>query len=247
MTWHSEPRFGGEPLTTGRGGRLGLSVALCLLLTSFVAPIARAAPTEQSAAANQISVQPAAAPSQADHAVEGFRSAHFGMTEQEVRKAIHEDFSVAAEAVKAGENRAERTRVLTVTVPNVLPGGGRAVVSYVFGYKTRRLIQIGITWSRETDTAITPDTLASDSEVLREYFLHLGYAPASIATNQPIKNGVLAFRGADDKGRETALLLLGTIHKESDKKRVLTPTALQLVYVENPKQPDILRLRKGKF
>lgn len=179
--------------------------------------------------------------------VEGFRSAHFGMTEQEVRKAVREDFSIASEAIKAGENRAERTHILTVSVPDILPGGGRAVVAYVFGTKTKQLIQVGITWSKETDAAITPETLASDSDVLREFFLQAGYAPASIAINQPIKSGVLVFRGSDEKGRETALLLLGTIQTNADKKQVLTPTASQLIYVANPKHPDIFRLQKGKF
>lgn len=227
------------------GGRIGLGVALSLLLSPFVVPIPAMAANEQPA--GQVSAQPAVAPSQAIHEVDGFRSAHFGMTEPEVRKAINADFMVASKAIKTSANDAERTRVLTVSVPDVIADGGRAVVAYVFGYKTHRLIQVGVTWSKATDPKITPKMLAGDSDVLREYFLHLGYEPASIATNQPINKGVLVFRGADDKGRETALLLLGTIHKESNKKRVLTPTTLQLIYVENPKHPDIFRLQKGKF
>src|SRR5690606_32650962 len=64
--------------------------------------------------------------------VDGFRSAKFGMTEAEVRDAISTDFGISGDDVIEGENTAERTRLLTVSVPDLLPEGGVAQVAYVF-------------------------------------------------------------------------------------------------------------------
>jgi hypothetical protein len=179
--------------------------------------------------------------------VAGFRTAHFGMTEPDVRKAIERDFGAKSHAIKAEINRAERTHVLTVRVPDLLPGGGRAVVAYVFGYKTNKLIQVGVTWSKETDPGITPEMLYANADILKEYFLQAGYNPASITTNMAVPNGVLIFRGSDRDGHETVLLLLGTVQKGKDQQRVLAPTTLNRIYVANPKDPDIYRLPKGDF
>src|SRR4051812_4896075 len=55
--------------------------------------------------------------------LEGFRSARFGTDEAAVRAAIIKDFGVKADAITAGENMAERTKMLSVRVPGVLEGG----------------------------------------------------------------------------------------------------------------------------
>ena len=205
-------------------------------------PDARALHTDSAARDNPADTT--AAPAEP---VPGFRSAHFGMSEADVRKAIRKDFGAAADAIKSDTNRAERTQVLTINVPDLLPGGGHATVAYVFGYKTKDLIQVGVTWSKASDPAITPEMLFANADVLREYFLQAGYVPATVTTNQPIQNGVLMFRGSDRDGHETVLLLVGTVEKAADSKRVLSPTALNLIYVADPKAPDIYRLPKGDF
>jgi hypothetical protein len=75
--------------------------------------------------------------------VTGFRSAKFGMSEADVRAAIVKDFAVKPDAIRAETNASEQTRVLLVKVPDVLPGGGSAEVSYVLGFKSKTLIQVG--------------------------------------------------------------------------------------------------------
>jgi len=178
--------------------------------------------------------------------VNGFRSAKFGMNENDVKNAIAKDFGKGA-AVKAETNPNEQTHVLSVKVPDVLPGGGAAEVSYVFGYKSKNLIQVGLSWSKATDEKMTPEQLFTNSTMLRTHFLAAGYKHESIATNMPIANGLLMFRGSDAKDRSTLLILQGTTTKDEKDQRVLTPTALMLFYTADAKSPDVFRLPPGSF
>jgi hypothetical protein len=150
------------------------------------APVA-AAPTTPSAASPTPNVAEVA----------GFRSARFGMTEAEVRAAIQKDFKVKSDAIQSEENKAEQTHALVVAVPDVLPGGGSASISYVLGFKTKTLIQVGITWSKATDDKMTPEQLFSNANVLRAHFIGSGYKPETVSTNMPINGGILMFRGSD--------------------------------------------------
>lgn len=174
----------------------------------------------------------------------GFRSAQFGMSETEVRAAIAKDFG-AMVAIKTSQNGAEHTQVLTITAPDVLPEGGTAEVSYVLGYKTKKLIQVGVLWSKATDDKITPEKLVSNADTLRAYFQTAGYKPDTIAENTPMANGVLMFRGADAAGHTTVLLLQGTV---GDKPpRSFSPAAVSLFYLADVKNPDVYRVQPGKF
>ena len=76
-------------------------------------------------------------------AIEGFRSAKFGMNEADVRAAIAKDFGAKPDAVRAQDNASELTHSLLYSAPELLPNGGTAELSYVFGYKSKSLIQVG--------------------------------------------------------------------------------------------------------
>lgn len=179
--------------------------------------------------------------------VTGFRSAHFGMTEKEVRKAIGDDFKIKDGDFRTTNNEAERTTVLSVAVPNIIADGGAADVSYVLGYKTKKLIQVGCLWSSATDSKITPAMLRANAQVLSTYFGTAGYLPQSISMNLPIQSGVLVFRGTDKKGRMTILVLHGNTPAAGAAPADFTPTALTLYYTEDPENPDIFRLKPGEF
>lgn len=185
-------------------------------------------------------------PSGAPLAVDGFRSARFGMDEAALRSAIETDFGIKGHGVKVEKNPVERTTALVVSVPNLLSGGGTADVSYVLGYKTKKLIQVGISWNRATDKKMTPDELYADGEVLKNHFLATGYAPASIKSGLVLRNGILLFRGEDKAGHATILLLQGTF-SEKDGKKQLKPESLALLYAVDPNHPDIFKISPGKF
>ena len=214
-------------------------------------PVAKPAPSPVAPAAPASSP---AAPNLATSTAEvlGFRSARFGMTEQEVRAAITKDFNLKGDAIKSDTNRDEQTLILSAKVADVLPGGGAAEISYVFGFKSKKLIQVGLSWSKATDDKITPEQLFSNSTMLRSHFLAAGYKPDTIATNMPINGGLLMFRGGDVADRTTMLILQGTLSRAEpstpgNEQRILTPTGLLLFYVADAKAPDVYRLQPGSF
>lgn len=193
---------------------------------------------------------PAGAPNVASTSaaqVEGFRSAKFGMEEVAVKAAIAKDFNVKGADVKEQPNASERTKVLLVKAPDVLPGGGAAEISYVFGYQSKKLIQVSVSWSKATDDKMTPEQLFSNSSVLRAHFMGEGFKPESVASNMPINGGLLIFRGSDAKDRTAMLILQGTLTQGADNQRILTPASLLLFYVADAKAPDVYRLPPGSF
>lgn len=179
--------------------------------------------------------------------VDGFRAAKFGMSEAEVKGIIAKEFNLKGDAVKEQPNAGERTKALLIKVPDLLPGGGLAEVSYVFGYQSKKLIQVSVSWSKAIDDKMTPEQLFSNSSVLRSHFLSEGFKPESIATNMPLNNGLLMFRGSDAKDRTTMMILQGTFSQGENNQRILTPTALMLFYIADAKAPDIYRLPPGSF
>ncbi len=179
--------------------------------------------------------------------IDGFRSARFGMNEADVRAAIAKDFNPKADAVKTQDNPSELTHSMLLAVPELLQNGGTAELSYVFGYKTKSLIQIGAVWSKATDAAMTPEKLFSSANILRAHFLNEGFKPESVAVNMPVNGGIVMFRGSDAKDHSVILLLQGTFENKENNQRVLTPTSLLLFYVADAKSPDVFKLPPGQF
>jgi hypothetical protein len=232
----------------GLAGVIGASVVCAATFAETSAAIASSAqPAPASSTQPATGSSPPASTSSAPApALEltGFRSALFGMSETDVRAAIAKDFG-ATIAIKSSQNGAEHTEVLTMSAPDVLPEGGTAEVSYVFGYKTKKLIQVGVLWSREIDDKMTPEKLVSNADTLRAYFMTAGYKPDTIAENAPVANGVLMFRGSDASGHTTILLLHGVAGEKPP--RAFSPTAVSLFYLADVKNPDVYRVQPGKF
>lgn len=210
------------------------------------APKAGAAGTPAAAGATSAAAAEAPAADDKGKAIDGFRSAKFGMNEADVRAAMARDFNAKPDAIKAQDNASELTRSILLAVPDLLPNGGTAELSYVFGYKSKSLIQVGAVWSKGTDAAMTPEKLFSNANILRAHFLSEGFKPDSIAVNMPVNGGIVMFRGSDAKDRSVILLLQGTFETK-ENNRVLTPTSLLLFYVADAKSPDIFKLPPGQF
>ncbi len=188
--------------------------------------------------------------------LDGFRSAKFGMNEDQVRSAIVRDFKIDAKTIQTETNPIEKTRVLAVTVPN-LSDTGMARIGYVFGFKSKTLIQVNVLWGRGVDPKTTPEQLVSTANVLRNYFVGQPFKDDGKMVNQPVQGGsVVAFRGFDAKDR-MALLILNVPGagpaasdpktKEAAEAEALRNMALQLSYVMDSKKPDIFQVEKGQF
>jgi len=181
--------------------------------------------------------------------IEGFRSAHFGMTEAQVSAAIQKDFGAAESAIAKGENAAEKTQNLAVTVKDLLSGGGPARVYYVFGYRSKRLIQVNVVWGSEIDPKAKAESVLDVANALRDYFLAAGYKSDSVVANAKLANGsIVVFRGEDEQGRMTLLVLTGgPAAKAADEQAQPQPISLKLSYILDPTNPDIYRIPRGQF
>ena len=181
--------------------------------------------------------------------IEGFRSAHFGMSEADIRKAIKHDFALSGSSVQSGVNPLQRTQMINIAVPDLVPGSGKATINYIFGYTSQRLIEINVTWATAADPVMTPSVLLRTGSTLQGYFQGEAFPSGQTASNAVLANGsVLLFRGTDAGGHTAALVLGGSLQMDAKThKGQLTPTSLTLVYAADPAHPDIFQLQKGSF
>lgn len=179
--------------------------------------------------------------------IEGFRSAKFGQAEAEVRKAITADFGLKDAAIRRDIHPTERTTVLTAEVDNLLPGSGKAQITYVLGFASQRLSHINVVWPGGEGR---PD-LASTAVALRNYFLGQEFKPDSVVANAELPDHtIMVFRGSDAKGRMVLLILQRPQEPAKGKKQdsaSAPPSYLRLTYVEKPTEADVFQVKPGQF
>jgi hypothetical protein len=187
-------------------------------------------------------------------AVMGFRSAHWGMTEAQVKTSIQKDFNISPDKIQTQENLGERTSVLTVTVDDLLEGAGKARVSYILGYSTKKLIQVNIVWGTTIDPQVKPERIVAGANQLRTLFLSSGYVPETVVSNAPSGSGAITvFQGEDADKHMTVLRLVASSEAPGQQKQQRkgntpgTGIMLLLSYVQDPRNPDVYRLKKGQF
>ena len=86
---------------------------------------------------------------QPKYEVTGFRDARFGMTEADVRAAVKKSLAVQDADIKTGANPTEGTALLIVRVDSLDPGPGPATITYIFGNKSKKLIQVNVVWGED--------------------------------------------------------------------------------------------------
>lgn len=212
--------------------------------------LAQLAPASPSGKPTESAPQPATPAEQAH--IEGFRSAKWGMTEAQVKAAIKSDFNIGEDKIKRSENLAEKTGVLTVTVPDLLEGAGHAQVSYIFGYTSKKLIQVNALWGTAVDPQATPEKIVAAADQLRLLFLDSGYDPRTLSTNARMPDGsILVFQGQDSDKHTTLLrLATGTANQPASGGKAakqVEVVALSLSYILDAHTPDIYRVKKGSF
>jgi hypothetical protein len=227
------------------------AIAAGLLLTSTAAP-PQPSPAAPEPRQPPEATAPAPEAEPAEHIkVEGFRSARWGMDAAQVKAAIHKDFATPAEKVKTEENAAERTTVLSLTVNDLLEGAGPARVSYIFGFRTRKLVQVNILWGTPVDPQAQPEKIVAAGNQLRQLFLDSGYEPETVVTNGRMADGtILVFQG-QDADKHTTMLRLASgsapVPAKGSKEGRAVTVALSLSYILDSRSPDIFRLKKGQF
>jgi len=180
--------------------------------------------------------------------INGFRSAHFGMDEAHTLKAIKADFGLSGGQVHAEVNPMQQTSAVSITVPMLVPDSGSAVINYVFGYKSKSLAEVNITWSR-ADKANTAIALLHTGAALQSYFSNEAFLPENVTGNTLLANGnLLLFRGVDTAGHEVMLALSGPLQRDDKTKTTqMIPNVLTLLYDADAAHPDIFLLPPGTF
>jgi hypothetical protein len=210
---------------------------------------AAAASAATAAESDQTRTAAPTAPAGPPATIDGFRDAHFGMNEEQVKHAIRKDFPGQAAKLKSENQPTEKTTVLSLSVPDLLPGSGAAQVSYILGYKSKKLIQINVIW-RSEGTEQSDETVVGTANSLRDYFADQSYKPGSeIANRQLGDNAIVVFRGADAQDRMVMVILNGAAAaKRKDEKPPRTPAlTLEVSYIADPAHPDVYRIPKGEF
>ncbi|HEV3176267.1 MAG TPA: hypothetical protein VGZ72_09775 [Stellaceae bacterium] len=198
-----------------------------------------------------------AAPSAEDakpYEVQGFRAAKFGMDEAAVKRAIQADFNVKESAISKEVNSIDRTTVLSITAKDVLPEISVARVHYIIGYSQKKLFQVVLQWGAGvSETAPNSPSVLGGAQELLNYFLAQSFKPENRIVNAQLSDGnSLLFQGTDEKGR-VVQLQYGTLAEPPRKGETTDDTKPpripygRLVYVEDPKNLDIFRIKPGQF
>jgi hypothetical protein len=235
-----------------------VSLTLCGLgIALFLPPIIDGAAQKPSTASENAAQTgrhaTTQAPQEATERAEvlGFRSARWGMTETQVKTAIQKDFNIAAEKVRVEENPSERTSVLNITVDELLESAGKAHVSYILGYSSKKLIQVNVAWGTAVDPQSRPERVVAAANQLLRLFLGSGYEPDTVVSNTPSRDGgIVVFQGQDADKHMTVLRLMSgkaPAAKQHRKDETRTSVALLLSYLQDARNPDVYRLKKGQF
>ena len=178
--------------------------------------------------------------------IDGFRAAQFGMTEKAILKSIYNDFKISKSKIQRRIHPNEKTVSFNIQVQDLLPNSGLANLFYVFGFKTKRLIQVNILWSRAIDNQLHPKKMVDTANQLRAHFLNQGFQKEGLAVNTKMSDGsVLVFRGLDTRGKMVVLLLVNPPAQEGQHPN--RNINLRLSYIANPDSPDIYKIKKNDF
>ena len=176
--------------------------------------------------------------------VKGFRSAHFGMNEKSVLRAIIKDFKVDKGKVENIMQASTQTKTLKFQVPDLFSTGGTASLGYIFGHKSKKLIQINIGWGNGSSENVDGRSVVETANLLRNHFLKKRYKQVGLVANGKLSDlKTMIFRGRDKKDR-MVLLVLNTVEspKGMTAEENLNKVSLVLSYIAKPDNPDVRKI-----
>jgi hypothetical protein len=199
--------------------------------------------------------QDPAKPELPKYEVNGFRDARFGMTEPEVRAAVTKAFGVKPADIKSNPNATEGTTLLLVRVESLDPGPGPATITYIFGHKSKKLIQVNVAWGEDTpNNAPDANAIIGAGTRLERYFQSFSWRKDATRVGVPIgENTVVLFSGEDEKKGAVRLVVDGIKYQlNQEGKQTTSPDPkgapkLVINYIADRENPDIAKIEPGKF
>lgn len=187
--------------------------------------------------------------------VTGFRDARFGMSEPEVRAVVVKTLGVKPADITSSTNPVEGTSVLTVRVAALDPAPGPAQVAYIFGYSSKKLIQVNVIWGddKPKDPSDTNAMVAAGTR-LERYFAGFAWRKDTTRAGVPVgDNTIVLFSGEDEKKGAVRLIVDGVKYQMQREGNQTTspdpkgPPKLVINYIADRDNPDIAKIERGKF
>jgi hypothetical protein len=194
-------------------------------------------------------------PDQPKYEVTGFRDARFGMTETEVRAALKKSFAVKDADIKTGANPTEGTTLLIVRVESLDPGPGPATITYIFGNKSKKLIQVNVVWGEDApNNSSDANAIIGAGTRLERYFQGFSWRKDTTRVGVPVgENTVVLFAGEDEKKGAVRLVVDGIkyqMNREGNQTTSPDPKGapkLVINYIGDRENPDVAKIEPGKF
>jgi hypothetical protein len=187
--------------------------------------------------------------------VTGFRDARFGMTEAEVRAAVKKSFAVKDADIKTTSNPTEGTTLLIARADSLDPGPGPAAITYIFGNKSKRLIQVNVAWGEDApNNSSDANAIIGAGTRLERYFQGFSWRKDTTRVGIPVgENTVVLFAGEDEKKGAVRLVVDGIkyqMNREGDQTTSPDPKGppkLVINYIADRQNPDVAKIEPGKF
>lgn len=187
--------------------------------------------------------------------VTGFRDLRFGMTEAEVRAAVKKSFAVSDTDIKTSTNPTEGTSLLVVRVDSLDPGPGPATLTYIFGNKSKKLIQVNVIWGEDAPNHPTDaNAIIGAGTRLERYFQGFSWRKDTTRVGVPVgENTVVLFAGEDERKGAVRLVADGIkyqLNREGNQTTSPDPKGspkLVINYIADRDNPDIAKIEPGKF
>jgi hypothetical protein len=187
--------------------------------------------------------------------VTGFRDARFGMTEPEVRAAVKKSLAVKDADIKTAANPTEGTTLLVARVDSLDPGPGPATITYIFGNKSKKLIQVNVAWGEDApDKATDANAIIGAGTRLERYFQGFSWRKDTTRVGVPVgENTVVLFAGEDEKKGAVRLVVDGIKYQMNREGNQTTspdpkgPPKLVINYIADRENPDVAKIEPGKF
>jgi hypothetical protein len=192
---------------------------------------------------------------QPKYEVTGFRDARFGMTEPEVRAVVKKSFALKDADIKTTANPTEGTTLLIVRADSLDPGPGPATLTYIFGNKSKKLIQVNVAWGEDApNNSSDANAIIGAGTRLERYFQGFSWRKDTTRVGIPVgENTVVLFAGEDEKKGAVRLIVDGIkyqMNREGNQTTSPDPKSapkLVINYIGDRDNPDIAKIEPGKF
>jgi hypothetical protein len=187
--------------------------------------------------------------------VTGFRDARFGMTDADVRAVVKKSFAVKDADIKTGANPTEGTTLLIARVDSLDPGPGPATVTYIFGNKSKKLIQVNVVWGEDApNNSSDANAIIGAGTRLERYFQGFSWRKDTTRVGVPVgENTVVLFAGEDEKKGAVRVVVDGIKYQmnregnQTNSPDPKGPPKLVINYIGDRENPDVAKIEPGKF